>query len=81
MNREMEEEHLDFSRKLVATKLGFPCTNNMAEYEACIASLKAVLDMNFKELVKYKGYLTKLYEAFPYVSSIAFRARKSVLRS
>ncbi|KAL3515060.1 hypothetical protein ACH5RR_021962 [Cinchona calisaya] len=31
-------------------KLQFPCTNNMAEYEACILGLKMALDMGIKEL-------------------------------
>lgn len=34
----------------MAFKLRFLCTNNMAEYEVCIVSLEAVLDMNVKEL-------------------------------
>ncbi|MDK0809159.1 reverse transcriptase-like protein, partial [Clostridium perfringens] len=29
----------------------FPCTNNMAEYEACIFRLKMAIDMNIKELL------------------------------
>lgn len=37
----------------VAVKLRFPCTNNMAEYEACIAGLEAALDMNVKDLKVY----------------------------
>ncbi|XP_070057299.1 uncharacterized protein [Nicotiana tomentosiformis] len=31
---------------LVSAKLRFPCTNNMAEYEACILGLRLAIDMN-----------------------------------
>ena len=33
----------------VSAKLRFPCTNNMAEYEACILGLKMAIDMNVQE--------------------------------
>ncbi|XP_070013942.1 uncharacterized protein [Nicotiana sylvestris] len=36
---------------LVSTKLRFTCTNNMAEYEACILGLKLAIDMNVQELL------------------------------
>ncbi|XP_070015160.1 uncharacterized protein [Nicotiana sylvestris] len=36
---------------LVSAKLKFPCTNNMAEYEACILGLKMAIDMNVQELL------------------------------
>ncbi|XP_070017146.1 uncharacterized protein [Nicotiana sylvestris] len=32
-------------------KLRFPCTNNMAEYEACILGLKMTIDMNIQKLL------------------------------
>ncbi|XP_070055057.1 uncharacterized protein [Nicotiana tomentosiformis] len=35
----------------VSAKLGFPCTNNMAKYEACILGLKLAVDMNVQELL------------------------------
>ncbi|XP_070050838.1 uncharacterized protein [Nicotiana tomentosiformis] len=35
----------------ISAKLSFPCTNNMAEYEACIFGLKLAIDMNVQELV------------------------------
>lgn len=38
---------------LMAAKLRFPYTTNMAEYEAYIAGLKAALDMNVKDLKVY----------------------------
>lgn len=37
----------------VAIKLRFLCTNNMAEYEACIVDLEAALDINVKDLEVY----------------------------
>ncbi|XP_070015918.1 uncharacterized protein [Nicotiana sylvestris] len=36
---------------LVSTKLRFPCTNNMAENEACILGLIMSIDMNIQELL------------------------------
>ncbi|XP_070025397.1 uncharacterized protein [Nicotiana sylvestris] len=35
----------------VSAKLRFPCTKNMAEYEACILGLNMVVDMNVLELL------------------------------
>ena len=40
----------------VSAKLRFPCTNNMAEYEACILGLKMAIDINIQELIVI-GYL------------------------
>lgn len=37
----------------IATKLKFDCTNNMAEYEACIIGLEAALDMNIEKLIVF----------------------------
>ncbi|PKI37198.1 hypothetical protein CRG98_042411 [Punica granatum] len=34
----------------VAAKIDFPCTNNVAEYEACILGLQAAIDFKVKEL-------------------------------
>ncbi|XP_060183128.1 uncharacterized protein LOC132613091 [Lycium barbarum] len=34
----------------VATKLSFKCTNNMAEYEACVFGLRLALDMDVNDL-------------------------------
>ncbi|XP_070022795.1 uncharacterized protein [Nicotiana sylvestris] len=36
---------------LVSAKLRFPCTNNMAEYKACIMGLNLAIDMNIQELM------------------------------
>ncbi|XP_070029910.1 uncharacterized protein [Nicotiana sylvestris] len=35
----------------VSVKLRFPCTNNMAEYEACILGLNLAIDMNIQKLL------------------------------
>ncbi|XP_070005878.1 uncharacterized protein [Nicotiana sylvestris] len=35
----------------VSAKLGFPFTNNMGEYEACIMGLNLAIDMNIQELL------------------------------
>ncbi|XP_070011015.1 uncharacterized protein [Nicotiana sylvestris] len=35
----------------MSAKLRFPCTNNMAKYEACILGLKMAIDMNIEELL------------------------------
>ncbi|XP_019262195.1 PREDICTED: uncharacterized protein LOC109240029 [Nicotiana attenuata] len=35
----------------ISAKLRFPCTNNMAEYEACILGLRMAADMNIQELL------------------------------
>ncbi|XP_070005682.1 uncharacterized protein [Nicotiana sylvestris] len=35
----------------VSAKLRFPCTNNMAEYEACILGINMAIVMNVKELL------------------------------
>ncbi|XP_059288636.1 uncharacterized protein LOC132041990 [Lycium ferocissimum] len=39
----------------MAAKLNFRCTNNMAEYEACILGLRMALDMNIQELLRLCG--------------------------
>ncbi|XP_070028952.1 uncharacterized protein [Nicotiana sylvestris] len=35
----------------VSVKLRFPCTNNMAEYEACIMGLNLAIDMNIQDFL------------------------------
>ncbi|XP_060190630.1 uncharacterized protein LOC132619882 [Lycium barbarum] len=63
----------------MATKLNFRCTNNMAEYEACILGLRMALDMNIQELLvigdfdllinQVKGnWATKNDKILPYVN-------------
>ncbi|XP_027184070.1 uncharacterized protein K02A2.6-like [Coffea eugenioides] len=60
-----------------ATKLQFVCTNNMAEYEACIFGLKMALEMEVKELIAFsdsdllvhqtlKQWITKDSKILPY---------------
>ncbi|XP_019256374.1 PREDICTED: uncharacterized protein LOC109234770 [Nicotiana attenuata] len=34
-----------------SAKIRFPCTNNMAEYEACILGIRMAIDMNIRELL------------------------------
>ncbi|PKI66962.1 hypothetical protein CRG98_012627 [Punica granatum] len=49
----------------VAAKIDFPCTNNVAEYEACIIGLQAAIDF---KLVPYHEYLERLTENFEDIS-------------
>ncbi|XP_070040574.1 uncharacterized protein [Nicotiana tomentosiformis] len=35
----------------ISAKFRFPCTNNMAEYKACILGLRLAIDMNVQELL------------------------------
>jgi len=41
------------------TRLGFDCTNNMAEYEACALGIQAAIDFNVK-LLKVYGVIHQL---------------------
>ncbi|XP_057982203.1 uncharacterized protein LOC131167412 [Malania oleifera] len=41
---------LDGKHYPVVAKLTFPCTNNMAEYEACVLGLQAAMDRGVKRL-------------------------------
>ncbi|XP_060212070.1 uncharacterized protein LOC132639647 [Lycium barbarum] len=65
----------------MATKLNFRCTNNMAEYEACILGLRMALDLNIQELLvigdsdllikQVKGnWETKNDKILPYVNLV-----------
>lgn len=58
-------------------KLTFPCTKNIAEYEALITGLKATIQWNIKDLQVYRGsqlvikqvndnFQTKDDKLFPY---------------
>ncbi|XP_070046927.1 uncharacterized protein [Nicotiana tomentosiformis] len=40
----------------ISSKLRFPCTNNMAEYEAYILGLKLAVDMNVRELMVIRDF-------------------------
>ncbi|PKI70850.1 hypothetical protein CRG98_008741 [Punica granatum] len=59
----------------VVVKIDFPCTNNIAEYEACILGLQAAINLKVKELetkdpklVPYHEYLEELTENFEDIS-------------
>ena len=43
-----EENHCPFT-----TKLSFDCTNNVAEYEACVLGLQAAIEKKIKSLKVY----------------------------
>ncbi|PKI64325.1 hypothetical protein CRG98_015290, partial [Punica granatum] len=56
---------------LVAANIDFPCTNNVAEYEACILGLQAAIDIKKTKdakLVPYHEYLERLTENFEDIS-------------
>ncbi|PKI38860.1 hypothetical protein CRG98_040760 [Punica granatum] len=56
---------------LIAAKVDFPCTNNVAEYEACILGLQAAIDFKKTKdakLVPYHEYLEELAENFEEIS-------------
>ncbi|XP_009761527.1 uncharacterized protein [Nicotiana sylvestris] len=40
----------------VSAKLKFPCTNNMAEYDAYILGLRLAIDMNVQELLVIRNF-------------------------
>ncbi|PKI46289.1 hypothetical protein CRG98_033315, partial [Punica granatum] len=59
----------------VTAKVDFSCTNNVAEYEACILDLQAAIDFEVKELetkdaklVPYHEYLEELAKNFEKIS-------------
>ncbi|XP_075099022.1 uncharacterized protein LOC142175914 [Nicotiana tabacum] len=39
-----------------SAKIRFPCTNNMAEYKACILGIRMAVEMNIKELLVIGDY-------------------------
>ncbi|XP_070026392.1 uncharacterized protein [Nicotiana sylvestris] len=54
----------------VSARLKFSCTNNMAEYEACILGLKMAIDMNIQELLELRKSFTKTeFQHFPRVQN------------
>ncbi|XP_027155474.1 uncharacterized protein LOC113755765 [Coffea eugenioides] len=70
-----------------AAKLQFACTNNMAEYEACIFGLKMALEMEIKELIAFsdsdllvnqtlKQWITKDSKILPYHCSLLTLAKQ-----
>jgi len=46
----------------VASKLDFDCTNNMAEYEACIMGIRAAIERNIKVLRVYGDSALVIYQ-------------------
>nr|XP_027095987.1 uncharacterized protein LOC113715883 [Coffea arabica] len=70
-----------------AAKLQFACTNNMAEYEACIFGLKMALQIEIKELIAFsdsdllvhqtlKQWITKDSKILPYHCSLLTLAKQ-----
>ncbi|XP_027169602.1 uncharacterized protein LOC113769344 [Coffea eugenioides] len=70
-----------------AAKLQFACTNNMAEYEACIFGLKMALEMEVRELIAFsdsdllvhqtlKQWVTKDSKILPYHCNLLNLARR-----
>ncbi|XP_027155803.1 uncharacterized protein LOC113756248 [Coffea eugenioides] len=70
-----------------AAKLQFACTNNMAEYEACIFGLKMALEIEIKELIVFsdsdllvhqtlKQWITKDSKILPYHCSLLTLAKQ-----
>ncbi|PKI60864.1 hypothetical protein CRG98_018737 [Punica granatum] len=46
----------------VAVKIDFPCTNNVAEYEACILGLQAAIDFKVKELEVFDDSMLTIFQ-------------------
>ncbi|PKI61509.1 hypothetical protein CRG98_018093 [Punica granatum] len=46
----------------VAAKIDFPCTNNIAEYEACILGLQAAIDLKVKELKVFGDFMLTIFQ-------------------
>ncbi|PKI35911.1 hypothetical protein CRG98_043699, partial [Punica granatum] len=47
---------------LVAAKIDFPCTNNVAEYEACILGLQAAIDFKVNELEVFGDSMLTIFQ-------------------
>ncbi|PKI52278.1 hypothetical protein CRG98_027320 [Punica granatum] len=47
----------------VAAKVDFSCTNNVAEYEACILGLQAVIDFKVKELEVFGDSMLTIFQS------------------
>ena len=52
-----EEEYYPFT-----TRLNFDCTNNVAEYEACIMGLQVAIDKKVKNLKVYRDSALVIYQ-------------------
>ncbi|PKI70821.1 hypothetical protein CRG98_008788, partial [Punica granatum] len=46
----------------VAAKIDFPCTNNVAEYEACILDLQAAIDFKVEELEVFGDSMLTIFQ-------------------
>ncbi|PKI58585.1 hypothetical protein CRG98_021048 [Punica granatum] len=46
----------------IAAKVDFPCTNNVAEYEACIIGLQAATDFKVKELEVFGDSMLTIFQ-------------------
>ncbi|XP_058008631.1 uncharacterized protein LOC131183007 [Hevea brasiliensis] len=46
----------------IAVKLRFNCTNNVAEYEVCLSSLQAAIEMKIKKLEAYRDSVLIIYQ-------------------
>ncbi|XP_031392228.1 uncharacterized protein LOC116204285 [Punica granatum] len=46
----------------VAAKVNFSCTNNVAEYEACILGLQAAIDFKVKELEVFGDFMLTIFQ-------------------
>ncbi|PKI61604.1 hypothetical protein CRG98_017979 [Punica granatum] len=46
----------------MAAKIDFPCTNNVAEYEACILGLQAAIDFKVKELEVFGDSMLTIFQ-------------------
>ncbi|PKI43824.1 hypothetical protein CRG98_035785 [Punica granatum] len=46
----------------IAAKVDFPCTNNVAEYEACILGLQAAIDFKVKELEVFGDSMLTIFQ-------------------
>ncbi|PKI37559.1 hypothetical protein CRG98_042050 [Punica granatum] len=47
---------------LVAAKIDFPCTNNVAEYEACSLGLQAAIDFRVKKLEVFGDSMLTIFQ-------------------
>ncbi|PKI70964.1 hypothetical protein CRG98_008638 [Punica granatum] len=45
-----------------SAKIDFPCTNNIAEYEACILGLQAAIDLKVKELKVFGDSMLTIFQ-------------------
>ncbi|PKI53610.1 hypothetical protein CRG98_026001, partial [Punica granatum] len=46
----------------IAAKVDFPCTNNVAEYEACILGLQAAIDFKVRELEVFGDSMLTIFQ-------------------